>query len=80
MHDLSPNNHCRQITGNGYIEGSELDNFLRDFVGSIRDDKVSISSISLYKSETLKSHQIADRFDVSHLTSELHQVAIGQRR
>lgn len=28
-------------SGNGYIEGRELDNFLREFVTSIRDDKVS---------------------------------------
>lgn len=29
------------IPGNGYIEGRELDNFLQEFVTSIRDDKVS---------------------------------------
>lgn len=28
-------------TGNGYIEGRELDNFLREFVTSIHNDKVS---------------------------------------
>lgn len=27
--------------GNGYIEGSELENFLREFVSSISDEQVS---------------------------------------
>lgn len=29
----------RLLIGNGYIEGSELDNFLREFVMSIHDDE-----------------------------------------
>jgi hypothetical protein len=29
------------MLGNGYIEGRELDNFLREFVTSIHEDKVS---------------------------------------
>lgn len=31
-------------TGNGYIEGRELDNFLLEFVTSIHDDKVRVGA------------------------------------
>lgn len=33
------NDYC--IVGNGYIEGGELENFLREFVSSISDEEVS---------------------------------------
>lgn len=41
---ISPQNQLTNSShpaGNGYIEGRELDNFLREFVTSIREDKVS---------------------------------------
>lgn len=35
-------------TGNGYIEGGELESFLREFVSSISDDEQVSSSLLVY--------------------------------
>lgn len=47
--------HTTSIAGNGFIEGRELDAFLREFISSVSDTRPEVSQSSLFHTHAILS-------------------------